>query len=259
MGVIPFNHKSVYSGTKMGLVTACAMGQNWTDNGSTSHWHKKITRTNLPVSIYRYISKEMHYLNFHLYLLFFCCLLWKNHALYAYKHTTNTPPHTHTDWFDLYLKIRWKCLNFRKTKGQTMGKTLTSPQIIILKVNSSGKLPIVTNSQEMASRIPCRIIYEVDCWLSVTRREGTWESFRAKSHPIMGQLQTCFHSQEQVRLPTELVSEPLAGRDSRCMGRRACGPDKTKQLIMLRDQPRGKCKCIRMTPESPHYLTAIPL
>ena len=68
----------------------------------------------------------------------------------------------------------------RPTRWQTnppeKNFTLRYPQILTLKANSSGKLSIVSNSQEMASQIPCRIIYEIYCWLSV-RGEGAWESF----------------------------------------------------------------------------------
>lgn len=113
-----------------------------------------------------------------------------------------------------------------------LGKTLRYPQIINLKVSSSGKLSTVTNSHEMVPWIPCKIIFE-----GYLSGERAWESFWAKSNPIMGQLQTCFHCQEQVTPPTELVSGPLAGRESQCMGR-ARGLDKTKQLIMLREQKR---------------------
>jgi len=78
------------------------------------------------------------------------------------------------------LKIRLGCLNLRKTRWQINGPgenfSLRYSQIIILKVNSSGKLSIVSNSQEMASEIPYRIIYNIHCWLSV-RGQTAWESF----------------------------------------------------------------------------------
>ena len=67
----------------LGLVATHAMHQNRTDDGSAytqrdfSHGQRKRARIKLPTYIYRYISKEKYYLNFHFCLLFSCCLIKK--------------------------------------------------------------------------------------------------------------------------------------------------------------------------------------
>ena len=96
---------------------------------------RKRARIKLPTYIYRYISKEKYYLNFHLCLLFYCCLIKKilyhfHIYIYIYTHThthTHTHPHNaHTHIWFWNLKIRLGCLNLRKTRWQINGLGKTS-------------------------------------------------------------------------------------------------------------------------------------
>lgn len=68
------------------------------------------------------------------------------------------------------------------------GNFLRYSQIITLEgFNPSGKLSIVSNSQEMASQIPYRILYNISL-LVICQGTDSLGVILSQTNPIMGQL-----------------------------------------------------------------------